>query len=104
MICGRWDLGLRGLQELLIALVDQLRDLAADQVAGVGEDLRAFAVVLLDRCRNAVFLYKDPPSGTRSFQYIESMLPEPTHCVFVRFLFKLSCHCLESIPSKHLER
>jgi len=38
VVGGGWDFGLGSFQKLLVAAVDQLGDLAANYVSGVGED------------------------------------------------------------------
>src|SRR6476660_1996884 len=48
------DLGLGGLQKLLVAAVDQFGDLAADQVSGVSENFHAVVAIFLEGGRHIV--------------------------------------------------
>ena len=92
MIGSCSDFGLRGLEDLLITAVDELGDLTADQVAGVGENLHAIIPVLLDRSRHVVLLQEDAPLRARRLDQVKAVVAQPLHCVFKSPLLNVSCH------------
>ena len=69
MVRAGWKFILRSLQKLLVTAVHQLGDFAADQIAGIGEDLHAFSVsaVFLDRGGDIVFAQEHAAGGAGSF-------------------------------------
>ena len=87
MVGGRRHFGLGCFQELLIALVDQLRNLAPNLISRVGEDLRAAIVGLLDRGRDVVLPQKHAILCSGSFDQVKAMFAQPTDCVFVGAFF-----------------
>jgi len=48
MVRSSWDFGFGGFEKLLVSLVDQFGNFAADQVAGLSEHLYPVVTVLLD--------------------------------------------------------
>ena len=95
----RGNLGLGSFQKLLVALVNQLGNFGADQVAGISEDLDATIFRLLDRSRNVVFLYKDAAAGSGCLEHVKGVLAQVVYGVFKCFQFELARHLCCSIPS-----
>src|ERR1700733_5127913 len=92
MVGGRWYLGLRVLQKLLVTTVDQLRDLAADQVTGMGKNLHTIFGRLLNGGRHIVFPEEHPPVGSWRFGYIETVVAQPGQCFLVASCFNRFGH------------
>src|SRR5580698_1248462 len=84
--------GLRRLHKLLIAAIDQLRNLAADQVSGIGENFYAAVVRLLYRRRAVVLLQEYTRLRAGSLDQIKAVITEPSDRVFVSSLFNFRCH------------
>ena len=87
MVGGGGDLGLRGLQYLLVTAVDELGNFSANQVARVGENFHPFVPVLLDGRRHVVLLEEDASLGARRFDQIEAVITQPLHAIFVSSFF-----------------
>src|ERR1700721_1354039 len=98
MVGAGWHFSLRSLQELLVAAIDELRNLAADHVSRVSEDLCAAIVGFLDGRRAVVLLQEDASLRAWSFDQIEAVLSKPADNVFVGFLFYFCGHFINSIP------
>src|SRR5581483_7229035 len=114
MIRSRGDFRFCRLEDLLVSLIHQLRDFAADQVTGVGENLHRVSAIFLNGGRHVVLLQKHTPLCTGSFDQIESMIAQPAESVFItallfRFrhfkpsLFRLDAACRETDPAAPLE-
>src|ERR1035437_788214 len=70
-------LGLRSLQDLLIAMIDEFRDLATHEISRIGEYLDATIFGAFDCGRAGVLLQKYTIICARSFQYVESVTAKP---------------------------
>src|SRR5207248_7953531 len=77
MIGGSRNFILRSLQELLVATVDQLGNLAANQVSRIRENLYAVIPVFLDSRRDVVLLQEHAPLHSRRFDQIETVIAQP---------------------------
>jgi hypothetical protein len=78
VIGRRWNFRLRGLQELLVAAVDQLRNLATDQVSRIRENLYPILVGLLDRRRHVIFSEEHAPVRAWRFGHVEPVIAQPS--------------------------
>src|SRR5215469_18649565 len=83
---------LRRLQELLVAAVDELGNLAANQVTGVRENLYPVPAVFLDCRRNVVLLQEDTASRTRRLNQIKAVLAQPAYGFVISALLQLGRH------------
>ena len=93
--CGG-DLGFGGLEKLLVALVDQAGDLAADQDAWFGKKTHPTIGGLLNGGRAVQFFQEDAVLRPRGFQDVKSMIAKPAYSFFIRaFIFF-------SLPLPHL--
>src|SRR5258708_17020668 len=92
MICRSRDFRLGGFQKLLVAAIDELGNFAADQIAGVSENLHAVVPVFLDGGGNVVFPQKDTALHSRGLDQIKSMIAQPAQRVFITSLLYLGCH------------
>jgi len=73
VIGGSGNLGLRRLKKLLVTLVDQLRDLTTDEVAGVGEYLDAVTGAF-NRRRNVLLLQEGTTLCAGRFQQVKAVV------------------------------
>jgi hypothetical protein len=87
MVCGSGDFGLRSLQHLLVAAVDELGDFSADQITGVGKYFHALIAVFLNGCRHVVLLKEDAALRTGRFDQIKAMIAQPLDGVFESAFF-----------------
>ena len=98
------DLSLRRLQELLVSLINELGDLAADQEPGISEDLHAAVGRRFDRRGTIVLLYKHAVLYARRFQDVEAVIFQPGYGVFISagcdLLSHLSVNLLGKISTK----
>src|ERR1035441_6173296 len=94
MVGGRRHLELRGLEECLVPLIDELRYAPAYQVTGISKDLGGAVWSLFDGGRDVVLLEEDTIAGGRRLEDIESMIAKPGTGVRVRSCFDLLCHSL----------
>src|SRR6202167_1717713 len=92
VVRSRRNFGLRILQELLVTAVDQLRDLAANQVSGIRENLHPILGRLLNRSRHIVFSKEHTPVGARRIQHIETVLAQPGQRFLVTSCFNCFRH------------
>src|SRR6266566_6912814 len=92
MIGSGGHFGLRGLEYLLIAAVDELGNFSADQVPRVGENLHTVVAIFLDRRRDIVLLQKHATLSARRFDQIKTMIAQPLHGVFKCAFLYLGCH------------
>src|SRR5580765_3089870 len=95
MIGRGWDLGLCGLEKLLISLVDEARDFTADQNARLGKETRSAIIGPFNGRGNIHLLHEDAVFRAWSFQNVKSVIAKPVHGFFIRAL--LSC-CRHSPP------
>src|SRR5439155_14445211 len=87
---GNFSLG--RFQKLLVAAIDQLGNLATDQISGVSENLHAIVPVFLDGGGNVIFSQKNAPLHSRRFDQVESVIAQPAQRVFITSLLYLGCH------------
>src|SRR5947209_9256778 len=92
MIGGCSHFGLRSLQHLLVATIDQLRNLRTNQVAGIGENPDALFSIFLDRRRHVVLPQEHTSLSARRFDQVEAMIAKPLYGIFESSLFYFSCH------------
>src|SRR5579863_2295797 len=92
MVRGGRNFGFGGFKKLLVSLVDELRNLATNQVAGIGENLHSIVAVLLDGSRDVVLLKEHARLGSGGFEQIETVIAEPIQRLFVRPSFYFGCH------------
>src|SRR5215472_12736108 len=91
MLGGGANFGLGTFEHLLVATVNELRDLTADQIAGIGENLNPIVAFLLDRGGHVVLLQKHASLHARSLDQIESVITKPLDCFFVGALLNFGC-------------
>src|SRR5215471_15340856 len=84
VISRRGNLSLRGLKELLVALVDQARDLSIHQITWLRKDADNAVLGPLDGRGAVVLLQEDAVLRARRVQNVESVLAKPAQGVFVR--------------------
>ena len=77
------DLSLGSLQELLVSLINELGDFAADQESGISKDLHAAIGRCFDRRGTVVLLYKHAVLYARRFQDVEAVIFQPGYGVFI---------------------
>src|SRR6185369_6931636 len=85
------------LEELLITLIYQLRNLAPDQISRISKYLYPTIVGLLNRSGTVVLLKKDAILSARRFDQGKSVIAQPCHSVFISTFFYFRCHCLNSL-------
>src|SRR5437868_15053298 len=88
MVGSRWDFGLGGLKKFLIATINQLADLAADQVAGSREEAHEIVFVFFYGSRAVVLFQKDAIGSGWRFQHVEAVLAKIIQRVFIRWFFQ----------------
>src|SRR5690242_18946392 len=94
------------LQDLLIALMDQLGNLTIDEVPGIGKDFHRALGSALDGGRDLVLLKEPAAARTGRFQDIEAVITKPLQRVFerpgldLRFRHSRSSSCTASSGSK----
>src|SRR5262249_12704617 len=89
--CG-WNLGLRILEELLVALVDQAGDLSTHQITWLGKNADAALLGPLDGGGAVVLLQEDAVLPAGLVQDVEFVLAKPAHGLFVRARLGLFGH------------
>src|ERR1035441_10055996 len=104
VIGGGRDFSLRGLQHLLVTLIDEFGNLTSDQISRVGENLHSAVGSTLYRRRGVVLLEKHAAVGARGFEHVETVVAEPTHCIFETLNFDFLCHSLCIQPAEAASR
>src|SRR4029077_11148704 len=92
MVGGGRNLCFCGLEELLLSLVDQPRDLAADQDAGLGKETHSAIIGFLNGRGAVELLQENTVLRSRGFQDVKSVVTKPVHSFFIRGLLSFLCH------------
>src|SRR6266851_4382027 len=92
MVCRGRNFGLGGFQKLLVAAIDQLGNLAPDQISGMSKNLHPIVPVFLNGGGDVVFSQKDAALHSRRFDQIESVIAQPAQRFFITSLLYLGCH------------
>src|SRR5579884_649663 len=80
------DLGLGGLKEFLVALIDQAGNFTANHNARFGKDTDSSIVSLLNGGRAVQLFQEHTVLCSRSFQNVKSMLTKPIYGFFISAL------------------
>jgi len=100
VIGGGGYLSLRSFQKLLIALVHQLGNFAADQVSWIGEDLYTIILIFLDLGRTTLLLQEHAVLRSWGFDQVEPMIAQPGYRVLITAFFYFCGHfpCFSLLP------